>query len=134
MRRQHHGIQALAPLALVAALTGCAAGLGAAAGAAGVIAYNDRGAEANVESSVQAVASATEAAFSELGIATTSRNVQDGGAEIEIQGRSGDMEVVVEIEDEGGGLTEVEVTAKEGTLDYDRSYAEDVLRRIIDRL
>lgn len=114
------------------AIAGCAAAAGAAAGAAGAVAYNNRGVETNLTASVAEVEQATEAVFTELGIATTEREMSDGGDEVDLTGQAGDMRVHVEIEREEAGLTSVEVTAREGTLDYDRDYAEDVLRRIIE--
>ena len=122
-------------VALVPLLAGCLAAAGAAAGAAGAIAYSERGASTNLDASVGEVAQAAEAVFAELGITTTERDMEDGGEEIQLTGETtgGEMRVNVEIEAEDSGLTNVHVTAQEGTLDYDRDYAEDVLRRIISR-
>lgn len=110
-------------------VAGCAAAAAGAAGAAGAIAYNERGAESQVEATVAAVERATENVYADLGLAISDRDVESD--EVELTGRSGDMRVVADIEDEGNGLTSIEVTAREGTLDYDRDYAEDVLRRIL---
>lgn len=44
------------------------------------------------------------------------------------------MDVNVSIEREDAGLTQIEVTAREGTLDYDREYARSVLGGILERL
>ena len=122
-------------VALVPLLAGCMAAAGAAAGAAGAIAYSERGASTNLDASVGEVAQAAEEVFAELGITTTERDMEDGGEEIQLTGETtdGEMRVNVEIEAEDSGLTNVHVTAQEGTLDYDRDYAEDVLRRIVSR-
>lgn len=121
----------LAAAALLVPLLGaCAAAAAGAAGAVGAIAYNERGAETMVETSVSEAVRATEDVFADLGLTVTERDVEDDG-DVELTGTRDDMRVVVDIEEEDSGLTSIEVTAREGTLQYDRDYAEDVLRRIM---
>lgn len=119
-------------LGLTAALGGCAAAaLGAAAGAAGAIAYTERGARSQVDASVAESAAATEAVFEEMGITITGRETEEGRA-VEIRGESGEMNVNVSIERDD--VTEIEVIAREGAIDYDKDYARSVLSRIVGRL
>lgn len=131
MRTRLSSFMALLALPLLA---GCAAAAAGAAGAAGAIAYSERGAETQLEASLAEITRATEDVFADLGLTITERDVEDGGDEVELTASSGEMRVVVDIEREGSGLTSVEVTAREGTLQYDRDYAEDVLRRIMRAL
>lgn len=121
----------LAVVGLLATLPGCAAAA-AGAGAAGAIAYTQRGASSLVNASPSAVADVTEAVFAEMGITLTEREV-DGG-DFEIEGEDGDIEIDVSIEAEGDGMTEIEVIAQESMVEWNRDYARDVLRRIIERL
>lgn len=129
---------ALGPVALglVLALpvTGCvAAAAGAAAGAAGAIAYNQRGAEADLHASVAKLVAATDAAFHELEIQTTSRRLEEGEGGAEIRGDEGETEIVVSIDPAGEALTHVEVTARKNVVAWDRDRAGEILRSIVAR-
>lgn len=106
----------------------------AGAGAAAAIAYNERNASADVAASVNNLAAATEAVFSEMGITLGERRSSEGGTEVDIRGRAADdTDVAVNIENEGGSTTRVTVTAREGELEWKPSYAGRILERIIDR-
>lgn len=121
-------------LGLSTVLGGCvAAAVGAAAGAAGAIAYTERGASTRVNASVAESTAAAEEAFDDMGIAVTGRETE-GDREVEIRGERGDMDVDVHVEREDAGLTQIDVSARESTLDYDREYARSVLSEILERL
>lgn len=127
-------IESVIILGLSTALGGCvAAAVGAAAGAAGAIAYTERGASSRVNTSVAEATAATEEAFDHMGIAVTGRETE-GDREVEIRGERGEMDVNAHIEREDAGLTQIDVIAREGTLDYDREYARSVLSEILERL
>lgn len=127
-------IENLLAVALAVVLGGCAAAaVGAAAGAAGAIAYTERGASSQVNTSVGDATAATERAFEEMDIAITGRETKND-TEVTIKGERGDMDVNVAIERKDPSVTEIHVTARESALDYDREYARNVLSRIIEQL
>lgn len=120
------------PLAAAACSRTTAAVAGAGAAAAAAIGYTDRGAASAVDASVTHMADAAEAAFRDLGIALTEREVDEQG--IEVKGMEGDWQVVVDIErDADDALTDVEVTVSRDLVNYEKSRAEDILRAILRR-
>lgn len=120
-------------LALIPAAQACAAAVAAGAGAGAAIAYSERGATSKVEGTVDQVFQRSRAVFQEMGITETGMDGGVGEAERELQGRSGDLEVTVDIQRENDALTSVEVFAQRNTVDWDRDYARNVLQRIIAR-
>lgn len=128
-------IHALLTITLLsaAAAAGCWTAAGAAAGAAGAIAYTERGARSQVDASVGEAVAATEAVFRDRGIRTTEREVDDGD-EIELEGQIGDRDIDVDIEREDPGVTEIEVTVQESIVEYDRDEARAILQDIVARL
>jgi hypothetical protein len=128
------GIHRARPVTILAAivlLAGCAAAVGAAAGAAAAIAYNERNASSSVAASVAQLAQSTGAAFQELGIPETHREVAASTAEI--RGTEGDVAITVQIERESERTSRVVVTARRGDIDYRPRRAGEILQRIIDR-
>jgi len=105
----------------------------AAAGAGGAIAWTQRGASSSVTGSVDQVYQRAEAVFRDMGITATGQSSGDQGAERSLKGTREDMEVTVEIERESASTAKVEVYARKNTVEFDRDYARDVLRRIVDR-
>lgn len=116
-------------LALATLPAGCLAAA-AAAGAGGAIAYNERGASSLVNRPMDDVAADARAVLSEMGITPEGSGDSDDRV---VSGSRGDLRVRVEIEAESGNRSDVMVTAREGTLDYDREMARDILSRIIAR-
>lgn len=131
MNRHKTLLRATAPMALLLSLAGCGTMVAGAAGAGAAIAYNERGVSTRVEGDINQVAQRTEAVFAEMAIAPTEVEYNDDGDEVEIKGMHGNMRVTVDIERKSDGLSEVQVTAREGTLDYDRDYARSVIAGII---
>jgi FAD/FMN-containing dehydrogenase len=120
-------------LALTFSLGGCLAAA-AAAGAGGAIAYNDRGAHSLVNGSVADVVADARAVFSAMGITPDGEDAGDTNEnDRTVSGMRGNMRIRVEIERQTGTTSEVMVTAREGTLDYDRELARDILSRIMAR-
>lgn len=112
---------------------GCLAAA-AGAGAAGAIAYNDRGAQSLVNGSVSAIAADARAVLTGMGVTLDTEDAGDGGEnDATVSGTRGEMRIRVEIEEQSASTSEVMVTAREGTLDYDRDLARDVLSRITAR-
>jgi hypothetical protein len=119
---------------LIATTGGCiAAAAGAAAGAAGAIAFTQRGAETNLEASLDETVQATERVFDGMDIVLTERT-ESGDTDVTLTGETGDTTVVVEIGPGADGLTHVHVTARESAVDYDTDRAEEVLRRIVEEV
>jgi hypothetical protein len=119
-------------LALAVLPSGCLAAA-AAAGAGGAIAYNDRGASSLVNGSVAQVAADARAVLSAMGITPDGEDAGDRENDVTVSGTRGEMRVRVEIERQSATTSEVMVTAREGTLDYDREMARDILGRIMAR-
>ena len=126
-------LRLLAVLALVSTATGCIAAA-AAAGAAGAIAYTERGANSEVNASVNTLLQATEATFSEMNIVIIERKTAENGTEVELKGNRGDLDVTVNIHQDNPPTTKIDVTAKRNVVDYDRDYARDILQRVLKRL
>jgi opacity protein-like surface antigen len=120
-------------LALATLPAGCLAAA-VAAGAGGAIAYNERGAQSQVNGSVADVAADARAVLTAMGITPDGEDGGDGGEnDVTVSGTRGEMRVRVEIERQSATTSEVMVTAREGTLDYDREMARDILSRIMAR-
>jgi FAD/FMN-containing dehydrogenase len=119
--------------ALMVLPSGCLAAA-AAAGAGGAIAYNERGAQSLVNGSVADVAADARAVLTAMGITPDAEDAGDGNEnDVTVSGTRGQMRVRVEIERQSATTSEVMVTAREGTLDYDREMARDILSRIMAR-
>jgi FAD/FMN-containing dehydrogenase len=120
-------------LALCTLPAGCLAAA-AAAGAGGAIAYNERGASSLVNGSVADVAADARAVLTAMGVTPDGEDAGDRGEnDVTVSGTRGEMRVRVEIERQSATTSEVMVTAREGTLDYDREMARDILSRIMAR-
>ena len=111
--------------------SGCIAAAGAAAGAAGAVAYSDRGARSEVTVPVDDLVRAVEATFSAMDIAITERSRKEDGSETHLKGKNGDMEVNVDINRDQ--TTKIQVIARRNLVDYDRDYARDILKKILER-
>ncbi|CAN5200574.1 hypothetical protein BH20GEM2_BH20GEM2_10440 [soil metagenome] len=118
--------------ALVTSAPACLAAA-AAAGAGGAIYATTRGAASTVAGSPGEVFATSVAVFQEMGIRRTGESSEDDGVERELRGTIDDMEITVHIEAAEGSTSTVEVTARENAVEYDKEYAEDILRRIVAR-
>jgi uncharacterized protein DUF3568 len=116
--------------ALLAA--GCLAAA-AGAGAAGGVYVTNRGAEAQVASSVATTLDAARRTFQEMSVTETkSSNEQDGSVEKRsLEGKTGDREIEVDLKSEGSG-THVEVVAKKTAVTWDKDLAKKILNRIVE--
>jgi hypothetical protein len=120
-------------LALAAAVlsTGCVAA--AAGGAAAGVYLTSRGAESVIESSVDEVASRSEAVMGEMGIVKQGESTEDQGDKHVLKGKKGDLDVNIEINRESPTTSKVEVTARKNLAEWDKAYAKDVLNRIVEK-
>jgi hypothetical protein len=112
------------------ALSGCFL-VAAGAGAAGAIAYTNRGASSDVAGNIDDVFGRAVSAFTSEGIRETGRSTEDNGTKRKLVGSKGEQEVTVERDRESSTTTKVEVIAKKNTVDYDKELAKEVLNRII---
>lgn len=112
------------------AFSGCFL-VAAGAGAAGAIAYTNRGASSDVSGSVDDVFGRAVSAFQGAGISETGRSSEDNGAKRKLVGAKGEQEVTVELNRSTASTTKVEVIAKKNAVDYDKELAKDVLNRIL---
>jgi hypothetical protein len=103
----------------------------AGAGAAGAIAYTNRGATSDVSGTVDQVFDRTVAAFQQAGISETGRSTENNGEERKLIGTKGEYEVTAELNRSSEKTTKVEVTAKKSAVEYDKELAKDVLNRIL---
>jgi hypothetical protein len=126
VRRWHAGIL----LATSLALGGCFL-VAAGPGAAGAIAYTNRGAKSVVDGTVDQVFARSTAAFGALSIVETGRSTAGSGTTRTLVGQQGDLEVTVEAAQASATTTNVEVYAKRNAVDYDKDFAKDVMNRII---
>ena len=118
-------------LALILPLTGCLAA--AAAGAGAGIYLTTRGAESLVEGSIDQVASRARAVMNEEGIVPEASSTEEGGAERELKGKKGDLDITIEMDEQSDRTTKVEVTARENLAEWDKEYAQELLQRIVEK-
>jgi hypothetical protein len=117
-------------LALPAA--GCAAAaVGAAAGAAGGVYLTSRGAQSEVDGSVDQVATRAESVMKDLQIVPGTTSSSDGGQKREFKGTKGDLDVTITLEGRGSNTTHVEATARKNFAEWDKNFAQDVVTRIV---
>jgi hypothetical protein len=105
----------------------------AGAGAAGAIAYTNRGATSNVPGTVDQVFDRTATAFQAAGVSETGRSTANNGEQRKLVGTKGEYEVTAEINRSNDTTAKVEVTAKKSAVEYDKELAKDVLNRILAR-
>ena len=103
----------------------------AGAGAAGAIAYTNRGATSDVAGTVDQVFDRTVKAFQQAGISETGRSTEQNGDQRKLIGTKGEYEVTAELNRSTETTTKVEVTAKKSPVEYDKELAKDVLNRIL---
>jgi hypothetical protein len=124
----------LVSIVLVAASSLTAGGcflVAAGAGAAGAIAYTNRGATSVVAGTVDQVFDRAGAAFQQAGITETGRSTADNGLQRKLVGTKGEYEVTAELNRETDSTTKVEITARKSAVEYDREMAKDILNRIL---
>jgi hypothetical protein len=112
------------------AMTGCFL-VAAGAGAAGAIAYTNRGATSVVSGSAEQVFNRAVAAFQQAGITETGRGTEDSGRQRTLTGTKGEYEVTAELNRSTDSTTKVEITARKNVVEYDKEMAKDILNRIL---
>ncbi len=99
MRLRHVALYAVL-VASPLALSGCFL-VAAGAGAAGAIAYTNRGASSSVSGNIDAVFDRSVTAFAAAGVRETGRSTEESGAKRRLTGAKGEQEVIVEMERDG---------------------------------
>lgn len=120
--------------AFIAAATFSSSGcflVAAGAGAGAAVAYNNRGATVQMPGSVDATFDKAVASFGANGITETGRATENSGNSRRLTGKTGDMEVTVEIKRASDTTTDVEVVAKKNVVDYDKELAKRVLDAMV---
>lgn len=122
-------------LSLVLAASSFAAGgcflVAAGAGAAGAIAYTNRGATSVVAGTVDQVFNRAGAAFQQAGVTETGRSTENSGQQRKLIGTKGEYEVTAELSRTTDSTTKVEITASKSAVEYDKELAKDILNRIL---
>lgn len=116
------------------AAAGCVVA-GAGAGAGGAIYFTSRGVESVVAAPVDTVADATTRTFEEFGIQRTELKVEGDGDKRQFKGKpegEEEPEVTVTLEREGERSTQVQVTARNSLVTWDKDYARRVIERIVE--
>jgi ABC-type transport system involved in cytochrome bd biosynthesis fused ATPase/permease subunit len=103
----------------------------AGAGAAGAIAYTNRGATSVVAGTVDQVFDRAVAAFQQAAITETGRSTEDSGRLRKIIGTKGEYEVTAELNRTTDSTTKVEITARKSAVEYDKELAKDILNRVL---
>ena len=97
-------------LGIAVSATGCLAA--AAAGAAGAIYATSRGVESLVASQ-------------------DASSTKSGGAQRELKGKHGDLDVTIQLAQQDSATTKVEVYARKNLAEWDKDFAHQVLEKII---
>lgn len=121
---------AIALVAATLSLSGCFL-IAAGAGAAGAIAYTNRGASSTLDGSVDQVFDRGVGAFGAMNITETGRSTEESGRKRRLVGTRGELEITVELNRETDTTTKVEVIASRNLVDYDRELAREVLNRML---
>jgi hypothetical protein len=126
------GMAYFTALGLGVGLSGCAAAvIGAGAGGAGMAAYTERGAKADLKGNVASLRSHTEEAFREKGLKVYEKTTRNGGTEEVIRGKSGNFDVTATLAASGENLVHVDIVAREGDFKWNKDYAKDLLAKVI---
>ena len=114
------------PLAAALSSSGCFL-VAAGAGAGAAVVYNNRGATAQLPGTVNATFDKAVASFGANGVSKTGRGTERSGDVRTLNGTKGNLEVTVGVERVSESVTPVDVIAKRNVVDYDRTFAKQVL-------
>lgn len=127
-RRMLSGLALPAVLALAA--SGCLAAAAAAGAGAGVY-LTSQGAESIVDAPIARVAERSRIVMQQMDIAPTGTQMNGDGSERELKGRTGDVDVTIELEAQSDSTTRLEVTARDNLVQYDQELAREIVERIV---
>jgi Protein of unknown function (DUF3568) len=120
-------------IAAVLPAAGCAAAALGAAGAGAGIYLTSRGAESLTQGSIDQVASRTKSAMKEMDIVQDAQSSEDQGAKREFKGKKGDLDVVVKLASKDANTTKIEATARKNLAEWDKDFAQALVRRIVEK-
>lgn len=103
---------------------------GAGAGAGAVVASNNRGANAQLAGTVDGMFDKAVASFAANGVHETGRGTEKSGDVRTLSGKKGELDVTVRIERVSESVSSVEVIARKNVVEYDRTFAKQVLDSI----
>jgi hypothetical protein len=112
-------------------MAGCVAAA-AGAGAAAAIHMTGNSAHSEIAASTAQVDGWTQAALAEMGVTVSSRTEKTDGFEYRGTGPN-EVEVSVDIEAAGVGMTSVTASARRNPVEWDNDFARDLVRRIAAR-
>lgn len=119
-------------LTVAIALTSSSCIAAAAAAGAGTAVYvTSRGAEAVLEGAPADLESRVLTALREHDVSVSGSATEDGGDKRTWTGRAGDINVDVSAERQSPSTTKLEVTARRNLADWEKEFAERVLRSIV---
>ncbi len=97
----------------------------------GSIIQTAEGTESDVKGSLTDVNSRVVNVLKQEGIQTTAVNTENSGSKQTIQGKKNDMDVQIQLTQNPSNLTHVIVTAKQGTLKWNKDFAQEILTKIV---
>ena len=101
------------------------------AGAAGGVYLTTRGAQSEVDGSIDQVATRTQAVMKDLQIVPGTTSSSDAGQKREFKGTKGDLDVTITLESRSSNTTHVEATARKNFAEWNKDFAQDVVTRIV---
>ncbi len=125
----HRTVLALAITAAALTSSGCFL-VAAGAGAGAAVAYDKRGANAQLAGTVNATFDKAVASFAANGVNETGRGTEKSGDVRTLSGKKGELDVTVRIERVSESVSSVEVIARKNVVEFDRTFAKQVLDSI----
>jgi len=119
-------------IATVLPAAGCAAAAVAAGAGAGVY-LTSRGAESLVNGPIDDVAARTKSVLNEMNIVQDAQSSENQGAKREFKGKKGDLDVTVQLESKDAKTTRVEASARKNLAEWDKDFAQTLIRRIVEK-
>ena len=113
-------------LSLSVAASGCFL-VAAGAGAGAAVAYDKRGANAQLAGTVDANFDKAVASFAANGVSETGRGTEQRGDVRTLSGKKDALDVTVQLKRVSDSVTSVEVVAKKNVIEYDKQLATRVL-------
>jgi hypothetical protein len=119
-------------IAAVLPAAGCAAAAVAAGAGAGVY-LTSRGAESLVNGPIDDVAARAKSVMTEMNIVADAQSSENQGAKREFKGKKGDLDVTVQLESKDAKTTKVEASARKNLAEWDKDFAQTLVRRIVEK-
>ena len=120
-------------LAMAGTVPGCVAAAAAAAGGATGVYLTSRGAKSLSPMPLAQAADRARTVLNDQSIAITETKTSDSGAHQEFHGKTADgqLDVEVDLDAQGDSSTNIEVSAKRNLVEWDKDYAQMLLKKIV---